>query len=560
MSTILRQRVVSRVTIATFETDHGEIHTSHGTDQPIGTCSLVLPLPLAGNVFVGATVTVEAGTDGDYFANPIFVGYVREIGEQADARAKTVTVRCEGHHHRLAYPLVQDVAYAGGAGTSPALLVSDPHHLGDNTIGNYAVPATEGTSYNADWTPLVDSSFIRLTGKLHGTNNDLGDTESLRMTHFDRVEIRQGGQMLGWAILPAHTDDLGADYDVVEEYGDPSPPGVWADFAVTIAADIETGGGTATARFIAGYPPGGGRGDHEFQQVRRSTAAKMTAREIIRGLYKRLGFGGGSGISYVVDEITSYSGIVIELGGNGFVDNGQVRFRAGEQPLRAIMRIASLFRYAVFDSPDGVCRVRGVRGAPDPDASVMSFAENTNLLAVRRVEDARPVITYWRVLGASGTDADGNRFRYRSEPDPDDIPVGSSIPNPPGWNYGELSDSLLVSDTLCLYAGNLHEADFSEIPIVLEWETYGRSIQPGRVVTVDAPSVDFSGPLWLTGIRHDIDPRDGGSGYRCTMTGWAGSGSPIDEAPDPDPDEDDLEPGDPQGEDVWRPYTPRAAS
>ncbi len=549
-------RPVTLVTIAGVDTDVVEWSTQHAVDA-IGTLSLSLPLPLPAHVTDNATVQVQVKNAAADALRTVFAGSIRADERTFDEGGKWATIRADGWLHLMEFPLIADLAYAGGAGTMPALLIGldGPVHLGNDTIANYAEDAPRGTKYDATWVPAVDSDFVRFTGRLHGSNSYSPALTNPRVANMSRIELRQGGVALGHVFLPASPDDLGANYNTVEEFGDVG--GVWEDFDVTIAGRL-VAGVTATARLISGYPPGGGREDFEVQQMRRSTAAKMTARSIIRGLLKHRGFGGVSGLNYVVDEFTSVSGVIIKLGGNGSVDNGQTRLAAGDSPLAFVKRVANLFGYRVFDSPDGICRVRAVRGTPPGDATIdATFTEGVDGLRFRRARDLKPTVNFWRVLGASGTAPDGSTFRYASETDASVPPSNPNIPTNPGRVMGEVSDSLLVSNTLCLYVRNILERNTQDGSTTVEWETWGHpALQPGRVVTVTAPSVGVSGRVWLTGVRHAWSD----AGYWTTLTGWTGSGTAFPLSSDPDPAETDITPGTAPPVTRWMPYSARTDS
>ena len=543
------------VTIAEVDTTSSviEFHTTHGVDA-IGQLTFTMALPLPSHVVDGATIVVQTRAHTDEEFRTIFEGSVRASDGVIDSGGKWITLTAESWLHIMEFPLNEDIVWAGGAGTSPALLVGAARHLGDSTEAKYAVPTAEGTSFDATWEPAVDSSFVRLTGKLHGTNNDLMELTNAKITNYSRVEIRQGGEQLGYMIFPESGDDPDASYNVVEEFGDED--GVWVDFDLTIAAKLVAGGGTARARFISAYRPAGDRDDFEVQQVRRQTAAKMTARQIIRALFKVRGLGGSSGISYIVDEVTSVSGVVIELGGNGAVDNGQIRIPSGESPLGFIKRIGKLFGYATFDSPDGTPRFRAVRGVPPSSATIdATFTEGVNAYRFRRARDLKPTINYWEVLGAAGTNPDGTTFQYQSLTETHTPPSNPHIPLSVGWVKGTVQDELLVSDDLCLYCRNIMERNSQDGYTEIEWEAEPKpSLQPGRVVIAESPTVDMSGRLWIMRIRHDWTD----SGYSMTLTGWTGSGSEFPLSSDPDPDEDDADPVPTPSLKQWQPYPPRA--
>lgn len=522
--------------------------TNHALDQ-IGSCSFVVEAPPAEHIVDNATIEVKAAADSGDPLVTVFKGSLRADDRDFGEGGRLATMKASGALHLMEFPNNRDVVYAGGASTSPVAAGSPARHVGPTTIAWYAQPSPfDPLIHDITWTPAVDSSFVIIAGRAHGTN-DWATSYDGEITNWTRCEIWQDGRRLGYANMPV----LSEDYDDALDYTNDAN---WEDFSLTIAARIRVADGDVTRRFAAGRKPGTSlRDDFEIKSVTRQTAGKVTARQAIRGLFRRRGFS-SYGIAYEVDEITSISGVLIELGGNGFVDNGQVRIEAAESFFGWIQQKANLFGYHVFDSPDAVCRVKAVRGTPPESATLASvFTEGYDALSFRRTRDLKPTINYWRVLGASGTDQDGLKFQYLSEPDPDELPDNPNVPDPPGFAAAELSDSILVSDDLCLYVRHVQEINTQDGSTEVEWETWGNlHLQPANVVLVEAPSVGVSGRLWLTGIRRRGDE----GGLWTTLTGWTGAGDPLPEGEDPDPDEDDLEPSLAPPTEQWRPYEPRS--
>src|SRR4029079_13814976 len=115
---------------------------SFGTKQPVGTCSLTLPLPLPPQVQDGAAVVVEFQQDGSWWADPVFSGTFRNPALNLTTQGATATLTCEGSLYRMTYPLEQDIAYAGGAKSAPVALslgaAGTYLHLGTQVITWYA--------------------------------------------------------------------------------------------------------------------------------------------------------------------------------------------------------------------------------------------------------------------------------------------------------------------------------------------------------------------------------------------------------------------------------------
>lgn len=251
----------------------------------------------------------------------------------------------------------------------------------------------------------------------------------------------------------------------------------------------------------------------------------ISATNVIKSLYSYRAIGDYTAVE--VDTVDDIAGAEIMLGGNTAVEAGEVVVPEGTSFLDMCTRIAYLFGYKVYDSPDGTCRVSAVRGLPG--ASDHTFTEGTNLMDGTGVWDVRPIVTYWRVNGASGTEevetgsGEGVEFAYTSYPAI--VPSNPYIKTPPGATYGEVSDELLVSDALCEKCRNVQEINHSAVYQEVMFSSWGQpQLQPGQVVTIDAPSVDLDGvAFWLMSVNHQFTA----DGYWTSMTGWRGSGSAL---------------------------------
>ena len=105
------KQVRQRVWIAGVPTDCWEAHASHSVDQPIGTCTLVLPAPLPAHVAYNAKVLVQAGYPGA--VRTIFSGRIPAHEAAIDERGKTARVSCAGWASLLAYPDYADLRFDG---------------------------------------------------------------------------------------------------------------------------------------------------------------------------------------------------------------------------------------------------------------------------------------------------------------------------------------------------------------------------------------------------------------------------------------------------------------
>jgi hypothetical protein len=528
-----------RATIGGDITSFLEAHIAYGVRR-VGTCSLMLPLPVPDNVVVGADVTVEVAKDGVWFGDPLFTGTVRQIDEHLTAAGAVAIVSCEGPLYRTTYS-VGFLIFAGDARGLPQNVITTPKHLGTATIAWYEVDAPTGTTYDAVVTPTTDSAFIWLAGIVHGSNSYDESVDDRKITKWSRVEVYQDGAKIGYANLPESNEQWADELDYTDH-------GEWDDLERFIAAPIVETDGDVTFRFISGTKPGtSSRDEYEIDDVTWQTAGKQSIRQMVRGLYKRCGL-----TAYAVHEVRDIDGNFVRLGGNGLVSNGQVTIGRREMPYSFITRILDLFGFAQFDCPDGVVRVKPFRGVPP--VSVATFTEGATILGVpRNAIEPRDVWNRVLVEGAAGNDEDGRRFSYSYRTADEDILPDPTIPDPPGVGLLAMSSGLLVSDELCEQVGGIQEANAGGRSI--SWDAWPRDgLSPAAGVTVTAPTVGFDGDVWLESIRYDIDS----GGYRMSCTGWSGTGTAFDETPDPDPDEDDAEPIEPRPDDEWTPYSPIA--
>lgn len=546
MATRIRQRWQKRVTIADVVTPILEVHAAFGIRQSASTCSLVAPLPLADQIAIDATVTVEAALNGVWLAKPLFTGVVRQIEPALSEQGAWAAVSCEGPNYRLNYAIGKDVTFAGGAKAAPQSLLTSPVHIGPNTYSWYADTTPVGLQHDVTFTPSVDSDFLWFAGKHHGSNDWPTSYGDKKLKQPSKIQVIQTGtgKVLGYANLPKSNEDFDDELDYTDIDN-------WEDFEVFVAAKIRTANGTITVRFLAGEKPGSSERDNfEVRAVTYQTAARTSLRKIVRGLKAKMGL---SVDQYLVNEITDLDGDIIYFGGNGLADAGQVRIEDREQPSAVIGRALELFGFYDFDCPDGITRTRPVRGVPS-GGPVVTFTEQLNVLDIPRwSRNPRDVYNAAKVDGWSGNDEEGKRVRHLYRTANDDVLPSPYIPDPPGTNLLTLSNNWLVSDELVEQVGKIAEVNNAD-PRVIEWTTWPHVLNPADVVAIEAPTVGFEGPVFLTDFRIDIDA----SGFWMPCTGWVGTEVPFSETPDPDPDEDDEQPGDPRDASEWGPYRPLA--
>jgi hypothetical protein len=520
---------------------------SHGVDQPIATASVLIPLSSLVLVPTNADVVIEASLNGGTtWLDPLFTGRYRTPDRSSTTSGNLVTLLCEGRAYRASYALNEDIAFTGGAKEAPDNLQTAAIHIGNDTISWYADTSPNGTTVNLTETPAVNSSFVWIEGRLHGTNSYPTSLDDKKIKDWSRIEVWQDGDKLGYANFPENGEQYSSELDYTNDAN-------WSDFELFITAPIVAADGNLTFKLISGTKPGSGlKDEYEVKSVTWQTAGTNTVREIIRGLFAETGL---STNQYSVKSITDLDGNIMRLGGNGLVDAGQVRISATESPLAFITRVAGLFGYKVFDCPDGVIRCIPIRGVPT-ETPVTAFVDGLNIINIQRRVDARNVANSVRVDGASGTDQNRKRFAYASQTAEEDVEPSDLIPDPPGVSILRISDSLLTSNSLCGDVRRIAEINHAEAAVYLEWETWPYALQPGKVVTVTSPSAEFDGQVFLMSIEHDLSV----SGFRTRMTGWVGGSEVFDgdsSLTDPDPDEVPILPGTPRPTDEWFAYKPK---
>lgn len=533
-----------RATIDGELTSFLSVTTDHGV-RTIGTCDLLIPSPVPAHVTVGAEVVVEASLDGNWLSTPLFTGEVRVVDPTVSANGATTRVSCQGPAYRLAYPLGRDVTWTGGAKAAPTTILSSPVHLGDDTIAWYADTTPVGITHDVTWTPSVDADFVWVTLDLHGTNSYDASIGDKKIKHYSKLQVIQDGEVRGYANFPVSNEQWGSELDYTDKDN-------WdEDEELYIAARIRVADGDVTFRFKSGLKPGTSqRDEYEVDDVTIQTAGKQTLRRIVRGMLAK------SGIPLAqrdVYQVTDLDGDTIYLGGNGLVDAGQIRIEGKEQPLSWLSNVLDLFGFVLFDSPDGVVRVRPFRGQPTGDP-VFTFEEQVNIISVSDASnDPSRVYNSVSVRGASGSDENGKRFAYTYRTDPGDVAANPVIPDPPGEHTLTLSSTLLTSDDLCEQAGEIAEVNNSDATTIT-FETWPHAIRPNNTIAVIAPTADIAATMRVENVRTTIDA----SGYRQTIAAWIGTAVPFSETEDPDPSETDIEPADPRPDDEWVPYNPLA--
>lgn len=232
--------------------------------------------------------------------------------------------------------------------------------------------------------------------------------------------------------------------------------------------------------------------------------------------------------SYIADEILAPDGSVILLGGVPEIDDGDVVLPRTTTPGEWLDRHARLFGARVFDEPAGRYALRVVSGIPSGPASrtYTDGGSNPNVFSIRQRNSTRPMVTYWEVLGARYTAADGREVAVRSIPE--SVPYAPEL-DPPGYRAKTFTDEALVTTALAKAARNVLEIDYSAYELIDEWEAEGNpDRRPGDTVAVSSAKTGASFLRYLTEISHRITD----DGFYSSMTGWIGAGTRLKAAAD----------------------------
>lgn len=539
--------ILPRITIGGVTTPFETFATSHARNQPVGTATITMPVPVPVNVVANADVVIEIEEDGVFWDEPIFVGTYRNPDKNLSVDAgATATLQADGDLWRATYRLNKDVVFAGGARTTPQTLTSSAKHIGNDTLSHYATSAPDGTTVSFTVTPLTDSNFVWIAGILHGTNSYPTSLDDKKIRDWSRIEVWQDGVKLGYGNLP----ESGEQWNEGDQV-DWSDRDEWDEYEVYVPLNhpIRTVNGDVTIKFIAGTKPGTSlRDEYEIDDTTWQTAGRVNVRKAIRGLLKR-----SNVPTYDIFEVTDAHGNVVELGGNGLVDAGQVRILTNEQPITWINRVANLFGFSVFDNPDGKVRGRPRRGAPVGPAQV-TFVEGDNIIGIPSVPiDRRQIFNAVKVVGASGRDEDGKKFQYDSETNEGDI---IPIPGFPSdfVNTSELSNGMLVSDSLCVDVREIAEVNLTN-PETINLDVDPIWLRPNLIIAVESDTLEIDQKYWTDSVKYTYDPEQGLS---LAVVGWAGTEAEFAEIEDPDPDEDDFLPTDPRPVNEWQANRPNA--
>lgn len=246
-------------------------------------------------------------------------------------------------------------------------------------------------------------------------------------------------------------------------------------------------------------------------------------REIFRSMCKRRGIR-----RYHADHVTYPAGTPnVKLGGNAYVNGGNVVIEKRRSPLDWLTRTAALFGYRVFETPQDGMRLMRISGKP-PTLGTLPFSEGVSFYKISRSVTSEPMVTYWTVRGARYTGANGVQYQVRSTPR--SVPYSPEL-DPPGYRADDISDGQIVTQALADAVRNVAEIDHSEPHETNTWDVDGSpELQPGDIVRLGSPSVGI-GPTslrWLMSVRHSFSDR----GFSTTLTGWSGAGRALPAAND----------------------------
>ncbi len=502
-----------------------EWHTDSVFDTP-STADVVVPAPAGAEVQIGAEVVIEAAADVDEAAKRVFRGRIARIEPGIAEDGRTANLRCDGYGQVLSLPLESDIAFAGGAKIDAQLLTSQVVHIGDETIAWYADTTPDGTTFELAFNPRVDARFVRVTGRLHGTNS--WPTEPDRdIEAYSQVQILQDDRRIGYANLPSSGERWNDQLDYTDDAN-------WTDFDLTIGCRIDGNGGNVKVKFTSGRKPGTSeRDDYEVKDIAYETAGRQTARDLVRAVLRNRGFGPNrNGVTYRIAPITDLNNQDVLLGGNGLVANGRIEIPEGTDPWQWLVQLVNMWGYHLVDGPDAL-EVVPARGIPTTPPSA-SYTEGVDVFSIMPAVDAAEVATVWRVTGASGSDENGEPFRYESRTDEDTVTPPSYLPDPPGMIRGEVQNALLTSDELAESVRAIAEVEYGSVPIAVDSLSVppNPSLRPGVVISLDAPSVGIASLVYVTGVRHDFDS----GGFWTEITARAGTGAILvedDPATDP---------------------------
>lgn len=219
----------------------------------------------------------------------------------------------------------------------------------------------------------------------------------------------------------------------------------------------------------------------------------------------------------LIDSVVDLStGTPVVLGGNEFVDDGNVPVPRRQRHLSWLTNALEMFGYRLFERPAGDGRVMLVSGLPSADTP-WSISEGVDAIRLSRTWSRYDRADYVDVTGASWTDADGVANKIRSFP---------AVVAEPDWEIATLSSDLLVNQGLADLARNVIEINRGEPSDVQAYRTAGLpNLQPGDTVMLTSASLDIPTPesQWVMRVHHEFSDR----GFWTSVDLWSGAGVPL---------------------------------
>lgn len=238
-------------------------------------------------------------------------------------------------------------------------------------------------------------------------------------------------------------------------------------------------------------------------------------KEIVRSIFRLVKIPAS-----LIDDITYDEGTPINLGNNPNVNEGRIEISNTTGLFSWLQQTLDLFGYKVFDTPEGVVRVQRISGQP-VGTPALSVTEGQIGYAYSRQQTTEGMATYWEVIGASYTDADGVQQTIRAIPA--SVELTSVLPR--GMRKASRSSAILDRDWMAHRARYVLERDYGTPLTPVTWRTdLAPHIQPGDVAAVTSPTVGASGLLWITDVEHAFGA---GALKTTTFRGIRGNGSPL---------------------------------
>lgn len=226
--------------------------------------------------------------------------------------------------------------------------------------------------------------------------------------------------------------------------------------------------------------------------------------------------------SYRADTVLDDTGeIEVILGGNEFVDEGQVIIPASQNPLGWLNTNIEPFGYRVYDDLLGTVRLSRISGMPNDDPAVI-FTESGSIMVGERDYDNSEIVNYWDVQGQTYEDEIGRSVPIRAIPAA--IPSDPLIPVNGGVSYQQYRSSMLVTQQLAEIVRRRLEIDTNIPTEPVRWTSIAiPSVSPGDIVRVTSETMGTDQDYWLLGV--DVSSSD--DGLLATYEAWVGGDTAL---------------------------------